>query len=85
MKTQKKRIIFLACLILLTLLIHSYELLLEPIFGHSHFMHVMHARLCYIPIVLGAFWFGLRGGLFTASVISSSVRAEMSRMPFEAR
>jgi two-component system sensor histidine kinase HydH len=67
---QKKRIIILALLIMFTLLIHSYELLLEPIFGHSHFMQVAHARLCYIPIVLGAFWFGLRGGLLSATIIS---------------
>jgi len=67
---QKKRMIILILLIIFTLLIHSYELLLEPIFGHSHFMQVVHARLCYIPIVLGAFWFGLRGGLLSATIIS---------------
>lgn len=70
MNERNKRIIILALLIMFTLLIHSYELLLEPIFGHSHFMHVTHARLCYIPIVLGAFWFGLRGGLLSAAIIS---------------
>jgi len=70
MNKRKKRIIVLTLLIMITLLIHSYELLLEPIFGHSHFMHVTHARLCYIPIVLGAFWFGLRGGLLSATIIS---------------
>lgn len=53
-----------------TLLIHSYDLILVPILGHSHFMHVMHSRLCYIPIVLGAFWFGLGGGVLTAAIIS---------------
>jgi signal transduction histidine kinase len=33
-------------------------------------MHAIHGRLCYIPIVLSAFWFGIRGGLTTALVIS---------------
>lgn len=70
MNVRRKRIIVLVLLVSFTLLVHSYELLFEPMLGHSHFMHVMHARLCYIPIVLAAFWFGLRGGLFTASVIS---------------
>jgi two-component system sensor histidine kinase HydH len=68
--TQRKRILILGLMIVFTLLVHSYELLFEPIFGHSHFMHVVHARLCYIPIVLGAFWFGLRGGLLAATIIS---------------
>ncbi len=53
-----------------TLGFHYYDLLFMGIFGHSHLMHAIHGRLCYIPIVLAAFWFGLRGGLLTALTIS---------------
>jgi len=56
----------------LTLSIH-YGWLIEPIFGHIHFIHVIHGRLCYIPIVIAAAWFGLRGGLLTALFISLAV------------
>jgi signal transduction histidine kinase len=52
-----------------TLALH-YGWLVEPIFGHVHWVHAIHARLCYIPIVIAASWFGLRGGLYAASVIS---------------
>jgi two-component system sensor histidine kinase HydH len=54
-----------------TLSIHYYNLIFAGVLGHSHLMHAIHGRLCYIPIVLTAFWFGLRGGLLTASVISA--------------
>ncbi len=53
-----------------TLAIHYYDLLFMGIFGHSSLMHAIHSRLCYIPIVLAAFWFGIRGGLVTAATIS---------------
>jgi signal transduction histidine kinase len=39
-------------------------------FGHVHWLHAVHGRFCYIPIVIAAAWFGLRGGLYTATVIS---------------
>jgi two-component system, NtrC family, sensor histidine kinase HydH len=53
-----------------TLTFHYYDLIFMGLFGHSHLMHAIHGRLCYIPIVLAAFWFGLRGGLLTAFTIS---------------
>ena len=53
---------------LLTLAIHYG--LLAVIFGHSSLAHVIHGRLCYIPIAMAAAWFGLRGGLWTALAIS---------------
>jgi len=31
--------------------------------------HAVHGRLCYIPIILGAVWFGVRGGLATALTV----------------
>jgi signal transduction histidine kinase len=36
-----------------------------------HVLHAIHGRLCYIPIILGAIWFGVRGGLATAIAISA--------------
>lgn len=39
--------------------------------GHAHggVLHAIHGRLCYIPIILGAIWFGVRGGLGVAAGI----------------
>jgi len=47
---------------------------LSVVIANLHFMtpvrfphfHLLYDRLCYIPILLGAFWFGFRGGIFTA-------------------
>ncbi len=69
-KTTKLGI--LGLVIALTLSIH-YGVLIEPIFGHVHWIHAIHGRFCYIPIVIGAAWFGLRGGLYTALLISALV------------
>lgn len=40
--------------------------------GHQHggFLHAIHGRLCYIPIILAAIWFGIRGGMVTAAAIT---------------
>jgi signal transduction histidine kinase len=39
--------------------------------AHQHgILHAIHGRLCYIPIILGAIWFGVRGGLATAFAIT---------------
>jgi two-component system sensor histidine kinase HydH len=70
MKNGKLNLFLLITITTATLALHYYGLLFEGIFGHSHLIHVIHARLCYIPIVLGAVWFGLRGGMITAVVIS---------------
>ena len=59
----------LAAAIVITVSIH-YGWILVPLFGHSPWVHAIHSRLCYIPIVMAAAWFGLRGGLITAATIS---------------
>ncbi len=69
------KLAFLVGIVALTIAIH-YGWILEPLFGPSHWIHAIHGRLCYIPIVIAASWFGLRGGLYTATVISVLV------MPF---
>ena len=38
--------------------------------AHSGLLHTIHGRLCYIPIILAAVWFGVRGGLGTAGAIT---------------
>ena len=59
--------------VLFTLSLH-YMILPMPD-GMHHLLHEtdLHRRLCYIPIILGALWFGLRGGLLTAAAISIAV------------
>ncbi len=63
------RVIVIAVVTAFTLGIH-YGWLVEPIFGHVHWLHAVHGRFCYIPIMIAAAWFGLRGGLITATAIS---------------
>jgi signal transduction histidine kinase len=67
--TTKTRILILTAITALTLTLH-YGWLVEPLFGHVHWLHSVHGRFCYIPIVMAAAWFGLRGGLVTAGIIS---------------
>lgn len=66
------KLYILGGIVALTLSIH-YGWLVEPIFGHVHWIHAIHGRFCYIPIVVGAAWFGIRGGILTALTISLAV------------
>jgi len=68
MMTEKyAKILSIAGVIGLTVGIH-YGWILEPIFGQSHWIHAIHGRFCYIPIVIAASFFGMRGGLIAAGV-----------------
>ncbi len=69
---QTTKFYILGGVIALTLGVH-YGWIIEPIFGHVHWIHAIHGRFCYIPIVIAATWFGLRGGLYTAFFISAAV------------
>ncbi len=69
---QTTKLAILAGVIIVTLGIHT-GWLVDPIFGHIHWLHEIHGRFCYIPIVVAAAWFGLRGGLLTALIISLGV------------
>lgn len=71
-ETQKYKLIILAGITAITLAIH-YGWIIEPLFGHVHWFHALHGRFCYIPIVVAASWFGLRGGVYSATVISALV------------
>lgn len=37
---------------------------------HLHYLHDIFQRLYYLPIILSAFWFGLRGGLGCSLIVS---------------
>jgi signal transduction histidine kinase len=61
----------IAALALLTAATVSFHYgFLFPGAGHGSLVHAIHGRLCYIPIILGAIWFGVRGGLATALAIT---------------
>jgi len=64
-----QKILILIASAAITLAIH-YGWILQPIFGHASWVHAIHGRLCYIPIVIAASWFGLSGGVWMAAVIS---------------
>jgi len=66
---NRNRIGFIVLATVVTLGIH-YGWLVEPFFGHVHWIHAVHGRFCYVPIVMAAAWFGLRGGLVAAAAIS---------------
>jgi two-component system sensor histidine kinase HydH len=47
-----------------------YGWLIGPLDRNIDWLYGLHARVNYIPIVLAAAWFGLRGGLIVAGVIT---------------
>ena len=63
MKSQF-RVIILAVSIIGVSLLHY----LTPL--HLHYLHDIFQRFYYLPIILSAIWFGFRGGLFCAIVVS---------------
>ncbi len=69
LKETRGKVIMLCGVVALTLAIH-YGWVFQPLFGHQEWVHALHRRFCYIPIVIGAAWFGLRGGLATATAIA---------------
>jgi len=68
-RTEIRKLSILFVLTAITVAIH-YGWVLEPLIGHSSLCHAIHSRLCYIPIVMAASWYGLRGGLLMALSIS---------------
>jgi signal transduction histidine kinase len=65
MKTSTTiRIILLALFIIAISLLHY----LTPL--HLHYLHDIFQRLYYLPIILAAIWFGLRGGLACSLAVS---------------
>ena len=63
-KSTIKRILTLAGFIIGIILLHY----LTPL--HLHYLHDIFQRFYDVPIILAAFWFGLRGGLPCSIIVS---------------
>jgi len=66
---NKWRLLAVVVISLATVSFH-YGFLFPTSQAHSGFFHAIHGRLCYIPIILGAIWFGIKGGVATAMGIT---------------
>jgi signal transduction histidine kinase len=62
---QKWRLLAVVIIGLATVSFH-YGFLFPSSQGHGGLLHAIHGRLCYIPIILAAIWFGVKGGVATA-------------------
>ncbi len=58
------KILLIAVIVAFTLSLHYMVLPYPP------WVHLIHRRLCYIPILLGGLWFGFRGGIIVSAIIS---------------
>jgi signal transduction histidine kinase len=58
------KIVLVAVIVAFTLSLHYMVLPYPP------WVHLIHRRLCYIPILLAGLWFGFRGGIIVSSIIS---------------
>jgi signal transduction histidine kinase len=65
MKTFATLRIFLLALFIVAISLLHY---LTPL--HLHYLHDIFQRLYYLPIILAAIWFGLRGGLVCSLAVS---------------
>ncbi len=70
MEHRWKYVVFLAILVPVTLVLHFYSELPATLPGQSSLTRHVLADLCYIPIVLAAIWFGLRGAVITTTFIA---------------
>ncbi len=66
--TKRWRIGIVAALTAATVSFH-YGILIPS--AHGTVIHAIHGRLCYVPIILAAVWFGVRGGLLSALAITA--------------
>jgi two-component system, NtrC family, sensor histidine kinase HydH len=67
----KKYVAIIAVLVPITLVLHFYSQLLVTPTGQSSILRHVLSDLCYIPIVLAAIWFGLRGAIITTTFIAA--------------
>ncbi len=65
MKTHMNIRVLLLALFIVGISLFHY---LTPL--HLHYLHDIFQRLYYLPIILAAIWFGLRGGLTCSLVVS---------------
>ncbi len=71
-QSSRIKIAILVGLMTLTVAIH-YGWVLEHLLGHREWVHALHSRFCYLPIMVAAAWFGLRGGVIAATIISVAI------------
>ena len=64
---KRWRIAVVAAITAVTVSFH-YGILIPS--AHGTVIHTIHGRLCYLPIILAAIWFGVRGGFLTALAIT---------------
>jgi len=67
--SPRYRVLAVIAVSLATVAFH-YGFIMKPSHGDPSLFHAIHGRLCYIPIILGAIWFGVRGGLGVAFFIT---------------
>ena len=70
MTNSQKRTAILVVLIPVTLALHSYSHLWITLPGQSNFMNHVLSDLCYIPIILAAIWFGIRGAVISTTIVA---------------
>jgi PAS domain S-box-containing protein len=70
MKIKRKQIATLAILIIITLVFHLFSHIWRVGPGHSNVLKHVLADICYIPIFIGALWFGIRGAVISSTVIA---------------
>ena len=63
-EVEGKRLFLVAVLIAAISFLHYFTSITYP-----HF-HAIYARLYYVPIILAAFWHGLRGGIMASGAVS---------------
>lgn len=63
-KTVYRLLLIIVLIMIISLCHYSTSVFLRP-------LHDIYRRLYYIPIILSAFWFGLRGGVISAVVITA--------------
>jgi PAS domain S-box-containing protein len=68
--SRQKRIATLAILIPITLAFHLYSHIWKATPGEANFMKHVLADLCYIPIIVAAIWFGIRGAVLSSTIIA---------------
>lgn len=68
--SNRYRIIIILAVTSFTVAFH-YGWIVRPSLDDGGFFHAIHGRLCYIPIILGAIWFGVRGGVGVALLITA--------------
>ena len=71
MTNRRRHFITLAIIVPATLIFHYFNPFWGGPHGQPNVMHHVLTDPCYIPIILAAIWFGLRGAIITATIIGA--------------